>query len=176
MKTFMQKENEGWFSLTTDERMSLEGSAGISVCSPGRQGQKNSSWQQCFNGWLQRKHFRIQIISQQIHVNFNQDGISDHLLTFALVFAKTTFGSWEYSGFSQSSPLFNGKHLCGETFIFSVVFVILYIYLELRRKQVFPKIFHLRKLLVVVKVSGVNLRQRNHHQSMYINIFRYICI
>ena len=113
-------------SLTTDERMFLEGSAGISVCSPGRQGQKNSSWQQCFNGWLQgrrqaeRKHFRIQIISQQIHVNFYQEGISDHLLTFALVFAKTTFGSWEYSGFSQSSPLFNGKHLCGGIFISSV--------------------------------------------------------
>ena len=169
MKTFMQKENEGCVSLTTDERMFLEGSAGISVCSPGRQGQKNSSWQQCFNGWLQGKHFRIQIISQQIHVDFYQDGINDHLLTFALVFAKTTFGSREYSGFSQSSPLFSGKHLCGGIFIFFSVFVILHIYLELRRKQVFPKIFHLRKLLVVVKVCGVNLRQRNHQQSIYPN-------
>ena len=82
---------------------------------------------------------RLQIISQQIHVNFYQDGINDHLLTFALVFAKITFGSREYSGFSQSSPLFNGKHLCVFFFIFSVVFVILYIYLELRRKTSFSQ-------------------------------------
>ena len=38
-----------------------------------------------------------------------------YLFTLALVLAKTTLGSWEYSGLCHSSPLFNGKHLWGKT-------------------------------------------------------------
>ena len=143
MKTFMQKENEGCVSLTTDERMFLEGSAGISVCSPGRQGQKNSSWQQCFNGWLQgrrqaeRKLFRIQIISQQIHVNFYQDKRPP--AHFCPGFCKNHF--W-LQGVFRLQPILS--FVQRETplrffFIFSVVFVILYIYLELRRKTSFSQ-------------------------------------
>ena len=124
-------------SLTTDERMSLEGSGGISVCSPGRQGQKNSSWQQCFNGWLQGKHFRIQIISQQIHDNFYQDKRSPAHVGPG--FCKNHF--W-LVGVFRLQPILSFVQretpLRGD-FIFSVVFVILYIYLELRRKTSFSQ-------------------------------------
>ena len=40
--------------------------------------------------------------------------LAKYLFTLAVVLANTTLGSWEYSGFNHSSPLFSGKHLCGE--------------------------------------------------------------
>ena len=156
--------------------MFLEGSAGISVCSPGRQGQKNSSWQQCFNGWLQgrrqaeRKLFRIQIISQQIHVNFYQDKRPP--AHFCPGFCKNHFwlqGVFRLQpilSFVQRETPLRGFYLFRFWHSLHLTWI--------KTQTIFSKIFHLRKLLVVVKVSGVNLWQRNHQQSTYINILKYI--
>ena len=70
--------------------------------------------------------------------------LAKYLFTLAVVLANTTLGSWEYSGFNHSSPLFSGKHLCGENPIF----------LHLWSKQGY---FHLGQLLIIVKVSVVHL-------------------
>ena len=71
--------------------------------------------------------------------------LAKYLFTLAVVLANTTLGSWEYSGFNHSSPLFSGKHLCGENPSF----------LHLLSNQGY---FHLGQLVIIVKVGVVHLQ------------------
>ena len=70
--------------------MSLKGRSGISACSPGMHGQKNSSWQQCFKGDLQGMPVTTDSISSNTDYDFGK--IGEIPVYFGRRFGKHNFG------------------------------------------------------------------------------------